>query len=105
MAIIRWSSIFCTTVSYTHLDVYKRQGLRTLSIIKDAVANVKSVHGIDVDIDAIPLDDAATYEVRFLFNYYGLFYDYVCFNHYRLLLPLVIIPLTLNIGRLTALRI
>ena len=38
-------------------------GLRTLSIIKDAVANVKSVHGIDVDIDAIPLDDAPTYEV------------------------------------------
>mgnify|MGYP000786489207 CR=1 FL=1 len=35
-------------------------GLRTLSIIKDAVTNVKNVHGIDVDIDNIPLDDAPT---------------------------------------------
>ena len=48
-------------------------GLRTLSIIKDAVANVKSVHGIDVDIDAIPLDDAATYEVFARGDTTGLF--------------------------------
>ncbi len=38
-------------------------GLRTLSIIKDALENIKSVHGVDVDIDNVPLDDAATYEV------------------------------------------
>ncbi|MDE6623492.1 MAG: DNA polymerase III subunit alpha [Alistipes sp.] len=38
-------------------------GLRTLSIIKDAVENVKAVHGIDVDIDEVALDDAPTYEV------------------------------------------
>ena len=38
-------------------------GLRTLSIIKDAVENVKAVHGVDVDIDGISLDDAPTYEV------------------------------------------
>ena len=38
-------------------------GLRTLSIIKDAVENVKAVHGVDVAIDDIPLDDAPTYEV------------------------------------------
>ena len=37
-------------------------GLRTLSIIKDAVENVKAVHGVDVDIDGISLDDAPTYE-------------------------------------------
>ncbi len=36
-------------------------GLKTLSIIKDAVANIKRVKGIDIDIDAIPLDDALTY--------------------------------------------
>ena len=36
-------------------------GLRTLSIIKDAVENVKAVHGVDVAIDDIPLDDAPTY--------------------------------------------
>ena len=38
-------------------------GLRTLSIIKDAVENVKSVRGEEVAIDDIPLDDAPTYEV------------------------------------------
>ena len=38
-------------------------GLRTLSIIKDAVENVKAVRGVDVDIDEVPLDDAPTYEV------------------------------------------
>lgn len=48
-------------------------GLRTLSIIKDAVANIKSVHGIDLDIDAIPLDDAPTYEVFARGDTTGLF--------------------------------
>lgn len=36
-------------------------GLRTLTIIKDALENIKFRHGIDVDIDHIPLDDEATY--------------------------------------------
>ena len=48
-------------------------GLRTLSIIKDAVTNVKNVHGIDVDIDNIPLDDAPTYEVFSRGDTTGLF--------------------------------
>lgn len=48
-------------------------GLRTLSIIKDAVTNVKNVHGIEVDIDAIPLDDALTYEVFSRGDTTGLF--------------------------------
>ncbi|MBN1951258.1 MAG: DNA polymerase III subunit alpha [Bacteroidales bacterium] len=38
-------------------------GLKTLSIIKDAVANVKLSKGIDIDIDAIPLDDPKTFEL------------------------------------------
>ncbi|MFI3266503.1 MAG: DNA polymerase III subunit alpha, partial [Rikenellaceae bacterium] len=38
-------------------------GLKTLSIIKDAVANVKESKGIDIDIEAIPLDDAKTFEL------------------------------------------
>jgi len=38
-------------------------GLRTLSIIKDAVANIKKSRGVVVDIDAIPIDDKATYEL------------------------------------------
>ena len=38
-------------------------GLRTLSIIKEALANIKQRHGVDLDIDAIPLDDAPSYEL------------------------------------------
>lgn len=38
-------------------------GLKTLSIIKDAVDNVKRNRGIDLDIDNIPLDDKQTYEL------------------------------------------
>ena len=48
-------------------------GLRTLSIIKDAVENVKAVHGVDVAIDDIPLDDAQTYEVFARGDTTGLF--------------------------------
>ena len=38
-------------------------GLKTLSIIKEAVANVKLHRGIDLDIDNIPIDDPATYKL------------------------------------------
>jgi len=38
-------------------------GLRTLSIIKEAMANIRQCRGVDLDIDAIPLDDAPTYEL------------------------------------------
>ncbi|MDY3091102.1 MAG: DNA polymerase III subunit alpha [Porphyromonas sp.] len=38
-------------------------GLKTLSIIKEALENVKRRHGIEVDIDRIPLDDPKTYEL------------------------------------------
>lgn len=38
-------------------------GLKTLSIIKDAVENVKESKGIDIDIDDIPLDDKKTFEL------------------------------------------
>lgn len=48
-------------------------GLRTLSIIKDAVENIKAVHGVDVDIDDISLDDAPTYEVFARGDTTGLF--------------------------------
>ncbi len=36
-------------------------GLRTLSIIKDAIALVKLRHGVEIDPDDIPLDDEKTY--------------------------------------------
>ena len=38
-------------------------GLKTLSIIKEALSNIKKSKGIDLDIDAIPIDDAKTYEL------------------------------------------
>ena len=38
-------------------------GLKTLSIIKEALENIKLTKGIDLDIEAIPLDDAATYKL------------------------------------------
>ena len=36
-------------------------GLRTLTIIEDALALIKMRHGVDLDIDTIPLDNKATY--------------------------------------------
>ncbi len=38
-------------------------GLKTLSIIKDAIENIKHRHGIEIDINTIPLDDEKTYEL------------------------------------------
>lgn len=36
-------------------------GLRTLSIIKETLRNIKKHRGLDIDIDHIPLDDKKTY--------------------------------------------
>ncbi|MDR0567314.1 MAG: DNA polymerase III subunit alpha [Prevotellaceae bacterium] len=36
-------------------------GLKTLSILKEAVANIKQSRSVDLNIDAIPIDDKATY--------------------------------------------
>ena len=38
-------------------------GLRTLSLIDDALENIKSSHGIDVDLRDIPMDDPATFKM------------------------------------------
>ena len=38
-------------------------GLKTLSILKEAVANIKQTNGIDIDLDTIPIDDPKTYEL------------------------------------------
>lgn len=38
-------------------------GLQTLTIIKETLTNIKRRHGIDIDIDAIPLDDKKTFEL------------------------------------------
>ena len=38
-------------------------GLKTLSELKEACANIKLSQGIDIDLDNIPIDDAKTYEL------------------------------------------
>jgi DNA polymerase-3 subunit alpha len=38
-------------------------GLKTLTIIKDALRMIKQNHGVVIDIDYIPLDDLKTYEL------------------------------------------
>lgn len=48
-------------------------GLKTLSIIKDAIINVKESRNIDVDIDKLPLDDQKTFELYAAGDTTGLF--------------------------------
>ncbi len=38
-------------------------GLKTLSIIKEAVNNIKRTRGIEIDIDNVPIDDPKTYQL------------------------------------------
>ena len=38
-------------------------GLKTLTIIKNALALIKENHGVEIDIDKIPLDDKKTFEL------------------------------------------
>ena len=48
-------------------------GLKTLSIIKDAVDNIKESRGIEVDIDHLPMDDQPTFELYSRGDTTGLF--------------------------------
>ncbi len=48
-------------------------GLKTLSIIKDAVENIKQSHGVDIDINNIPLEDKDTYALYAKGDTTGLF--------------------------------
>jgi DNA polymerase III subunit alpha len=48
-------------------------GLKTLSIIKDAIENVKQSKGIEINIDTIPLDDQQTFELYSRGETTGLF--------------------------------
>ena len=38
-------------------------GLKTLSILKEAVKNIKLTKGVDIDLDNIPIDDPLTYKL------------------------------------------
>ncbi|MCU1362433.1 MAG: dnaE [Acidimicrobiaceae bacterium] len=48
-------------------------GLRNLAIIERALAHIKRRHGVDVDIDRVPLDDPKVFEMLRLGNSIGIF--------------------------------
>ena len=48
-------------------------GLKTLTLIKDALNNIKKTRGIEIDIDHIPIDDKETYELYSAGNTIGTF--------------------------------
>src|SRR4029077_15949441 len=48
-------------------------GLSTLTLIFDAIAEIKRTEGVDLDIDAIPLDDPKTYGIFQDGQTYGIF--------------------------------
>lgn len=50
-------------VEETGLIKFDFLGLKTLTVIKKAVDWVKKSHGIDLNIDAVPLDDKETYQM------------------------------------------
>ena len=56
--VVQFEGQFVESVGLIKMDFL---GLKTLSIIKDAIENVKRTTGKVIDIDAIPLDDKKTY--------------------------------------------
>lgn len=48
-------------------------GLKNLSILKDIISIIKARHGIDIDIEKLPLDDALSYVVFQQANTDGIF--------------------------------
>jgi DNA polymerase III subunit alpha len=48
-------------------------GLSTLTLIQDALAEIRRTEHVDLDIDAVPLDDAVTYQVFAEGQTYGIF--------------------------------
>src|SRR5687767_13529576 len=48
-------------------------GLSTLTLIQDALAEIKRTDGLDLEIDNIPLDDAKTYQLFVDGQTYGIF--------------------------------
>ncbi len=48
-------------------------GLRTLTVISEAVKLIKKIHGADIDVRQIPLDDRKTYALLGQANTFGVF--------------------------------
>jgi DNA polymerase-3 subunit alpha len=48
-------------------------GLKTLTIIKDTIESIKKKHGVEIDLDNIPLDDKKTFDLFKKGNTIGIF--------------------------------
>ncbi|MFD0362443.1 DNA polymerase III subunit alpha [Nocardia sp. GCM10030253] len=55
-----WDYPSCEAIGLLKMDFL---GLRNLTVIGDAMDNIKANRGIDLDLDHLPLDDPATYEL------------------------------------------
>ncbi len=65
-----WDYPSCEAIGLLKMDFL---GLRNLTVINDALDNIKNNRGIDLDMDALPLDDKATYELLARGNTLGVF--------------------------------
>jgi DNA polymerase-3 subunit alpha len=55
-----WDYPSCEAIGLLKMDFL---GLRNLTIIGDCIENIKANRGIDLDLDKVPLDDPAAYEL------------------------------------------
>jgi DNA polymerase-3 subunit alpha len=55
-----WDYPSCEAIGLLKMDFL---GLRNLTVIGDAIDNIKANRGIDLDLDTLALDDQATYEL------------------------------------------
>ncbi|MBV9846625.1 MAG: DNA polymerase III subunit alpha [Kutzneria sp.] len=55
-----WDYPSCEAIGLLKMDFL---GLRNLTVMGDAIDNVKTNRGIDIDLDSLGLDDRATYEL------------------------------------------
>jgi len=68
VSLVKDSTMWCTqfdnsVVESAGLLKMDFLGLSTLTILKNALKNIRLRHHIDIDIDSIPLDDVKTYEL------------------------------------------
>ncbi len=55
-----WDYPSCEAIGLLKMDFL---GLRNLTVIGDAIENIKANRGVDIDLDTLPLEDPATYEL------------------------------------------
>ena len=58
--ITQYTAPLCESIGLLKMDFL---GLRTLTLVQDALDNIAKSRGIKLDLDHIPLDDPATYEL------------------------------------------